>query len=131
MGTPIPSIPVIGGSCGAGDIFLWPAGATPKYIKADFVDVVNCGLAEMPFVNGTYVLEQDSEFPCEFYFETDNLLISVIVGPEDTIVLAEDKVAYIFFYSYAVIGTLHFGNLITECGGGFDATGGSCDLDFT
>lgn len=131
MGTPIPLPGELGGTCGAGEIFLWPAGKTPKYIKADFIDVENCGEAEMPFVNGTYVLEQNGDIFCEWLFETDNLLISVDVDPEVTLVEVVDKMGYVFFASWADTGTLNFGNLITECGGGNDATGGSCDLDFT
>lgn len=100
-------------------------------MKADFIDVENCGLAEMPFVNGTYVLEQQDDSFCDWFFETDNLLISISVGEEYTIILAMDKVAYLFFYSYALNGTLHFLNVFIECGGGDDAIGGTCDLDFT
>lgn len=76
MGEETPDGGPIGDSCALCDDILWPAGETPKYLKAVFEGIVECFGWFPPVPNGEFILEQDGGNPCYWTYSDDDYFIS-------------------------------------------------------
>lgn len=64
MGSPVPTIPVIGGTCAICDGALWPLGQTPHYLRATVQGIQQCPGAPYPPPSGIFILEQQDPAFC-------------------------------------------------------------------
>ncbi len=71
MGLPI-TLPTFGADCEHCTPFVWAAGTTPEFLLFLVQDVVRCPLTPTttPLPNGTYILEQDPAFSCQWFLIT-------------------------------------------------------------
>lgn len=93
MGTPIVTVD---GACHRCDTILWPPDKSPRFVKATFGGIVDCGYGPPPAKNGTFVLERDPEWACFWEYEnTDyfvwwyleanrSTLVQMVVGPPES-----------------------------------------------
>lgn len=100
MGTPIPPPPPIGDNCIHCDSVLWTPGATPRWVYCTFSDIIACVRANFPAPNYTFVLEQDEDNPCYWWYEDSKYRVRWTLTAINSYLTCDETVSP-FYYCFA------------------------------
>lgn len=128
MGTPTPPPSVPGNVCPNCDGVLWPAGATPKFVKLELTGLEKCPASPTDAPNGIWWLEQTAPNSCIWEYRDGLYYMTLLLSADSSVLLVttpEVPPDWFFFTDTADPCEENFTNEFENCGGQTAAIRGS------